>query len=129
MSDKPAEKSDKPIIKLNNAAALRLAQLITMPFLDNPDYAYKCGAFSDDHLNDIPLAPLQPGRDAKPDDWRTWDKEYSEWGKQPFPDIITTVKRKQALRALISKAVEKVQISGALGDRTLLRALEIASDD
>ncbi len=122
--------ADKPILQLNNAAALRLAQLISMGgLLTAPDQLYAIGAFAEDHLTDLAASPLHPDNQAPIADRLAWEKRFIAWGREPIAPIETTIKRRGALKALLKSAADKAQLSGSAGDRTLLKVLELAGDE
>lgn len=122
--------TDKPTLALNNAAALRLAQLIaTSGLLTAPDAVTSVGNFAEAHLCELKPAPDRPAEEAKPEEWRAWEKGFMTWGREPVAPIETSIRRRDALKALLKSASEKGMLSGQAGDTKLLRIFELGSDD
>lgn len=122
--------ADKPTLHLTNGSAQRLAQLIaTAGLLTAPTELYLVGAFAEAHLSELPTPPVQPGQDGKPQDWQAFNTEYKAWASVEIDQIETTIKRRDALKALVKSACDKGAISGNRADARLLRELGLAGDE
>jgi len=122
--------ADKPILNFNNAAAIRIAQLIGTPgLLTVPDKLYLIGAFAEDHLTNLPYPPAKPADGASQTDFQNWERAYLDWGRTMAKPMETTIKRRDAIKDLVKSAIEKGAWSASIGERNIQKVLELGVEE
>lgn len=126
MTDKPAP----PTIILTNAAAARLNQLSNTPQLvTGIDDLYRIGGFNEDHLSDVPPGPQAPLETASRDVIDAWRLAIKTWAAAKLPEITTTQRRIDSIKAMLKSAADKGLLAGSATDRQLLRVFGLAPED
>lgn len=127
MTDKPI---DKPTITLTHSAASRLNHISNTPQLvTGVDDLYRIGGFNVDHLSDIPAAPDAPLDTAPQAVISEWRKAIAAWGKTKLPEIVTSQRRIDSIKAMLKTAADKGMMTGSSVDRELLRVFGLAPDE
>lgn len=122
--------TDKPTITLTNAAAARLNQISNTPQLvTGIDDLFRIGGFNEDHLADVPPAPPAPLETAPRDVIEAWRLAIKAWAKTKLPEITTSQRRIDSIKAMLKTAADKGLLAGSAIDRELLRVFGLAPDD
>jgi hypothetical protein len=122
--------TDKPTITLTYSAATRLNQISNTPQLvTGVDDLYRIGAFNEDHLAEIPPGPPAPLETAPRETIDAWRSAIKAWAGTKLPEITTSQRRIDSIKAMLKSAAEKGLLAGSATDRQLLRVFGLAPDD
>lgn len=119
-----------PMLNLPLGAAARLAQLCsTTGLLHDQAKLYRIGEFNENYLSDLKPSPVRPDAKASTEQWAEWDGQSKRWVREQLPPIEVKERTRDALRELVTSAIDKGQMSGSLSDTLLMRALGLSPED
>jgi hypothetical protein len=114
---------------LTIASAQLLGQIAAQPGLMSGPKLIRAGLWVEDHLTDLPMPPIQPGRDGQPCDWRDYEQAAKAWGRTMLPPIEISEKDRDAIKALLEAAQGKQMLAASPAAARLLVAFGLGPED
>lgn len=116
-------------LKLTISSAQLLGYIAAQPGLLSGPKLIRAGLWVEDHLTDLPLAPLKPGRDGQPTDWRDYETAAKAWGRTELPPFEISEKDNNAIKALLEAAQSKQILAADPPTARLLVAFGMGPED
>lgn len=116
-------------ILLTVASANVLVQIAATPGLLSGPKLIRAGLWVEDHLSDLPEAPLHPGQGANPTELVEHNRAVKTWGRSSLPPIEIGEKDKDAIKALLESAQAKQILAASPAVARLLVAFGLGPED